>query len=324
MKLRPVALILALILAAFSGAQDHDRDLSNLPPLVRKSFLANKTAKYSGERMVQFKHGPDRVSHVEYILKDGIRTRIEFPDDSEYKGQIIVDDGHQRLHYYPDRNEIDAEPAHLRESRPEVRMSPEGARVHPQLTHAITDGGILAGWTTQLVTVSDPNGNVMQRMWIEPNSGVVLKRVLYDQVGTQVGYYEFTKINFKPTYTAGDFRIVRKGGTVITPAMQARRLAAKMGLSFVSVPPSSGFLLENSRSIHPGNQDVLSQTYIGESGRFTLFQLRGEVDQNRLQKFAHGRLSTYSWSRGPESFALVGDLGQDKLREIARLIGDSS
>src|SRR5438094_251063 len=127
MKIRFPALLIALGLAAFLPAQDHHHgNLADLPPLVRKSFMANRTSKYSGERTVEFKHGPDRASHVEYVLKDGIRTRIEFPDDSEYKGQIIVDDGQQRLHYYPDRNEIDAEPAHRRDSRPEGHEGPEG------------------------------------------------------------------------------------------------------------------------------------------------------------------------------------------------------
>ena len=324
MTIRPFVLIFALALASFTIAQDQGRDLSDLPPLVRKSVLSNRTAKYSGVRTVEFKHGPDRVSHVEYVLKNGIKTRIEFPDDSRYKGQIIVDDGHQRLHYFPDRNEIDAEPAHIHENHPMSKMVPEGAHVRPKLTREIADGGIMAGWSTQVVTVSDPKGNVMQKMWIEPNSGVVLKRVLYDEVGTQVGYFEFTKINFNPTFAAGDFRIDRKGATVVTPVMEANRLAAKSGLSAATVPSSSGFLLQDSRIIHPDNTDVLAQTYVGETGRFTLFQLKGDVNQTRLQRFAHGRLSTYSWRRGPESFALVGDLGDDKLREIARLLGDSS
>ena len=324
MTFRPLVLIVALAITAMSVAQDHDRDLSDLPPLVRKSVLSNRTSKYSGVRTVEFKRGPDRVSHIEYVLKNGIKTRIEFPDDSQYKGQIIVDDGHQRLHFFPDRNEIDAEPAHVRENHPMAKMVPEGAHMRPKLTRDIADGGILAGWATQVVTVSDPRGNVMQKMWIEPNSGVVLKRVLFDDVGTQVGYFEFTKINFSPTFAPGDFRIDRKGAVLVTPVMQANRLAAKIGLSSVSVPPTSGFLLQNSRTIHPDNVDVLSQTYVGETGRFTLFQLRGPVNQNRLQRFANGRLSTYSWKRGPESFALVGDLGEDKLREIARLLGDSS
>lgn len=324
MSFRPLAFIFVIAFAALSSAQRQGRDLSDLPPLVRKSVMASRTAKYSGVRTVEFKHGPDRVQHVEYVLKNGVKSRIEFPDDSQYKGQIIVDDGHERLHYFPDRNEIDEEPAHVRESHPMVKMVPEGTHFRPKLTRSIADGGVLAGWPTQVVTVSDPKGNVVQKMWIEPNSGVVLKRVVFDEVGTQLGYFEFTKINFSPTFAAGDFRIDRKGATVLTPVMQANRLAAKTGLSMVNVPPSSGFLLQESRVIHPDKEDVLSQTYVGETGRFTLFQLKGQVNQQRLQRFAHGRLSTYSWRHGQESFALVGDLGDDKLREIARLLGDSS
>lgn len=318
-----VILLAGLMSAGF--AQEHDHaGFANLPPLVQKSIKANHTAKYSGERTVEFKKGPDRISHVEYVLKNGVKTRIEFPDDSEYRGQIIVDDGHQRMHYFPDRNEIDVEPAHVHETRPENRMAPEGAHVHPQLSRAVSDGGIIAGWQTQLVTVTDPRGNVLQKMWIEPSSGVVLKRQLFDEVGTQVGYYEFTKINFRPTFADGDFRIDRKGAVVVTPVMQAHRLAVKLGFSDAIVPASTGFVLENAREIHPDNKDVLAQTYVGDEGRFTVFQLRGEVNQDRLNRLAQGRLSTYTWKKGNEAFAILGNLTPDKLRQIARLLGDSS
>jgi len=318
MKRLILTLCAAVMLLAVAGAQATDQDLSKLPPIVRKSVLARRTARYTGVRTVSFKKGPDRVSHVEYVWKDGIRTRTEFPDDSDYKGQIIVDDGKQRMHFYPDKNEIEVEPAH----HGEHNDMPNGERRPDEMTRVVTAGGKIAGFDTQLVTVSDKNGNVVQQMWIEPRSGVRLKLVLYDRVGTQAGSYEFTKINFRPTFAPGDFTIDRRGAVVVTPSMQARRLAEQLGLTPLILESSSGFELQNARVVHPDQRDVLVQTYVGDSGRFTFFQLRGDVDQSRLARFSRGRLSTYSWKRGEESFAVVGNLNQDQLRQVAKFLGD--
>jgi negative regulator of sigma E activity len=255
---------------------------------------------------------------VEFVWQDGPRTRIEFPEASPYKGQIIVEDDHQRLHYYPDRNEIDVEPP--RRMRP-PRMVPAGEQ-KPKFTHVITTGGLVAGKQTQLVTVADQSGNVMQRMWIEPHTGVMLKRVLLDRGGSQRGYFEFTKINFRPKFSPGDFKIERKGATLITPVMQVQRLALQKGLSLIVLPPSSEYQLEGARAMDREGQDVLVQTYRGKSGRFQIFQVKGPINPERLRRFARGRLSTYSWMHGSESLALVGELPETRLRELARVLGD--
>ena len=309
-----------IMLFATVLAQDRDpRDLANMPPIVKKFMLARRTARYTGIRTVEFKKEGEWVKHIEFVSKDGIKSRTEFPDDSAYAGQIIVDNGKERMHFYPDRNEIEVEPAHLHEGIDKDRGEGEH---HRQLLRTVTAGGSVAGYDTQEVTVSDQNGNVMQQMWIEPKTGVRLKLVLFDRVGSRAGSYEFSKINFRPTFAPGDFTIDRKGALIVRPAEQARRLALKLGLTPLVLGENSGFQLQNARVIHPGKQDVLVQTYVGDAGRFTFFQLRGDVDENRLSRFARGRLSTYSWKRGDEAFALVGNLSQDQLGQIAKTLGD--
>lgn len=312
-----VTLGVLLSIGASALAQDRrDEDLAKLPPVLRKYVLARQSARYSGVRTVRFKRESEWVDHTEFVLKDGRRIRTEFPGDSEYRGQIIVDDGTRRMHFYPDRNEIEVEPARNRDS---MHL---GAAGRSSANRVVTDGGMVAGYSTQLVTISDKSGNNLQQMWIEPKTGVRLKLVLFDHVGSQAGFYEFTKINFKPKFAPGDFTIDRKGATVVTPLMLARRLAEKLGLTPQTLGIGSGYELENARIIHPDKKEVLSQTYVGNAGRFTFFQMRGDIDQKRLSKFARGRLSTYSWKRGPESFAIVGNLTQDQLREIAKTLGD--
>lgn len=323
-----LAVGLALICAglAFGQDRDHDRDakadLSKLPPILRRVILSAEGARYSGERIVQFKRGADVDRHTEEVWKDGRRSRVEFPDDSPYHGQIIVDDGQERRHYYPDRNEIRMEPSHGSEAGRHLQASIlRGLR--RKFTNTESEGGKVAGLSTRLVTVADASGNTAQQLWVEPRSGVVLKRVLFDQVGAQIGYFEFRNVNFRPIFTPGTFTIDRKGATVITPAAEARRYALQLGLTPVVLPESSGFKLQFARIITPQGRNVLLQSFIGSEGRFTLFQMRGAVDPNRLQRMGRERISTYSWTRGEESFALVGELSRDRLQQIAKFLGDN-
>lgn len=325
MKFVLVSIAAVTMVAGLALSQElrERQDLSNLPPIVRKSFEALKTARYSGERTVRVKRGPERLAYVEYILREGVRSRTEFPGDSPYKGQIIVDDGARRYHYFPDRNEIHVEPPRRQHMR---FMMLGGNRDHSKrqpLKHVVADGGMVAGQKTQLVTVIDPNGNAIQKMWIEPRSGVTLKRILYDPVGGERGYFEFNKIRFNPSFAPGDFKIERKGAVVITPAMEARRYALELGLTPLMLPPSAGFQLEGAHVMNRRNgENILAQMYTGKEGRFTLFQVRTAVDPKRLDEMSRGRLSTYSWKRGQEGFALLGDLSEQRLREIARILGD--
>jgi len=316
---RCLVLASSFLLAALTFGQDH-RDLSGLPAIFVKSIRVHRTSRYSGERTVMFKKGADRLTHDEYVLKDGRKTRIEFPDGSDYKGQIIVENEKQRMHYFPDRNEIEVEPRRDRDSN-HFRFRPGDAE-RPKITAVVKSGGTIAGFATQLVIVSDSNGNAVQQNWIEPKSGVVLRRVLFDKVGTQTGSFEFTRINFTPRFEPGDFAIDRKGAAIITPDIQANRAAKKLGLSTVKLMPGTGYQLENARIIHPDNREVLIRSYISDTGRFSLSQTKGQIDPARLQKLAKGRLSTYSWKQGGESFALIGNLTQDQLQQLARSFGD--
>src|SRR5262245_22963865 len=80
------------------------------PPLLQKAMERSKKQRFSGSRLVEMKMGPNRVRHTEYVLRDGERTRIEFPDASPFQGQIIVEANGERRHFFPDRNEMHITP----------------------------------------------------------------------------------------------------------------------------------------------------------------------------------------------------------------------
>lgn len=316
--MRHLSVLIGLLAAGIAQAQRE----AEIPPVLRKALGAAATLRYSGERIVEFKTGPDRRRIVEYVLRDGPRTRIEFPDDSPYRGQIIVEDANERRHFFPDRNEIRILPPRGEEVARRLRSflaksMQRGFRV------AVSDGGEVAGFATQAIVINDPKGNAAQKLWIEPRTGTVLKRELFDPVGGRVGLFQFTRINLRPSLAPKDFEIDRRGAKVITPEHAAREIASRMGLQPALLPASSGFRLESARSMRQRGPEFLALAYVGAEGRFTLFQLKEPVSENRLRRMARGSLSTYAWTRGAEHLALVGELPEARLHEIARLLGDS-
>lgn len=316
--------LLICLVPTLVSAQPHRRgDIPpDLAPILRRMLTSSRTARYVGQRVVEFKNGLERARHVELVLRDGPRTRTEFPDESPFKGQVIVENGRQRLHYFPDKNEIRILPQRGDETARRLmhslgRARREGHRI------VINEGGSVAGHQTQLAAVVDGKGNAVQRLWIEPRSGVLLRRELLDRSGNRHGFFEFQRISFTPTIGPKEFEIDRKGAIIVTLADMARRQAKQLGLSFVLLPPDSGYRLDSVRIMRPEEKPVLAMAYGSPDGRFTLFQMKGPLSQSKLRSTPREGLTTYSWTVGEETFLLVGDLPIAKLQQITQQLGDS-
>ena len=147
---------------------------------------------------------------------------------------------------------------------------------------------------------------------------MVLKRDLFDPVGTRVGGFEFTEIDFKPTIDASVFRLVRRGARVLTPAMMLEELAKREGFRPVVLPATEGVRLEWSAVRKMAEEEVLVQSYAAGDGRLTLFQHRRIMSLERLKELAsRGRVNFVYWRRDGRTFVLVGNQAVDELRRIA-------
>jgi hypothetical protein len=311
------SLILPLALLAPALAQDS----RNLPPVLNKAISAASTLRYAGVRTVEFRQGPDRISHDEYIIRDQLRSRVEFPASSPLHGQVIVEDDRERRHYFPPpANEIRILPP--RHVVTISRLSHILSRGLGSQNITTAAGERIAGIQTQQVTFADRRGNVAQRLWIDPDSGLILRREMFEPSGSRVGFFEFKRVNFKPRIRESDFRIERRGAKVITPEQETRRLAEENRFSVRLLPRSTGFHLEAARIQKFGDHVALTQIYSGPRGRLSLFQTRSALDPERLKRFARGDYRVYVWQRGDERFALVGELDEAALRELAGRLGD--
>jgi len=86
------------------------------------------------------------------------------------------------------------------------------------------------------------------------------------------------------------------------------------------LPASDPYKLEEARVQKFGDQRALVQVYASSEGRFSLFQVRSIVDPSKLRR-AKGEYKIFSWQKNGASFVIVGDLPEDKLKQIAQRLG---
>jgi outer membrane lipoprotein-sorting protein len=314
---RPLALTLvvaALVAGPLAVAQQAEQ---SLPAVVRKAIAEFPKLRYTGTRTVEFKVGADRQRHTEQVIRSGPNVRVEFPRGSEFFGQVIVEDGKRRLHYFPDKNEVHVLPPRKEEAFFRfLQNRPRGQGRGPSISSQT--GGRVAGRATELVTVNDPRGNPIQRLWIDPATGLVLRRETLDRSGSRLAFFEFTRINYRPNIDPRDFQITAKA-RVVRPEDLVRRLANQHGMVAVFLN-DPGYQLEGGRIMRLGDDPVLLQTYVGNA-RLSLFQVRQGIDTSRLSG-PRGSFQTFAWQSHGRTFVLVGEAEQAELRRLAAKLSD--
>ncbi len=299
------------------GKQRPD-EFRDLPQPVRKLLQSVGRLTYSGQRVVEFKLDGERYRNIELLVVDRLRSRVEFGTDSSWAGQIIVESPKGRQHYFPQANEIRILPPMRDESVLRLRgmLTDRSGRIRI----SFGQGGVVAGRQTTAVTAADPQGNVLQKLWIDNEFGLALKREIFDPVGSRIGYYEFSKINFRPNIQESDFVIRRAGAKVVTQYDMVRKLAKKEGFVAAWIPASTGAELVNVRTSPMQGTKALMQAYEYDGRRVSLFQLRGNVDPRRIEKLGGGRLNVYRWTASNLTFVIVSDLPTETLTKLARTV----
>lgn len=308
------AIVIAGVVACGAIAQSSDK----IPEIIQKVISASKKLSYSGSRTVLLKFGPDQHRHVEFVTKNGPRTRIEFPEEGTYRGQIIVETENERRHYFPNENQIDVMPPRRDEFVGRwLKMGNRGS----ESQFKIEDGPPIAGFATKVVQVGSPSGFVFQKLWIDPRTGLVLKREFYGRDGGVQASSEFTKVDYQPKFNRSDFVLNIPGAKIITPWDRLAKLVGKGGFKNVSLSPKDPFRLESSRIQRIGNSTALVQDYVNKDGRVALIQVNSEIDPDKLRRGGRGEVNTYSWQKGGTYFVLLGNMPEAKLKEMAGKLG---
>lgn len=312
----------ALCVASFCWAHQPVREdpalRAKVPPVLLLALKAQANLRYSGERVVEFRRGADLIRHTEYVLKAGDKTRVWFPSESQFAGQIIVDNGRERQHFYPNRNEIEVLPAPKEEAFGRVANAIRTGK----LSFAVQPGETIAGKPTRLATIKNANGPMMQRLWIDPASGLLLKREVFGPGGQLTGSFAFTRVDLNPKLGGGDFELNIPGAVRRTPEERNRVLANSLGMVPVTLGAGSGFRLESVNVRRAQKVGILHQVYAGPRGKLSLFVVNGTFDLGRFAEKANKEFQFHSWNVSGRSYALVGAYPATLLASLARTLGD--
>lgn len=322
------SLVALVCLVGSAGAQRRDSDFDRswvqsplVPPVLKNAIRRGGHARYVGRRTVEFWRSPKDLKHEEIVTRDGNRSRVEFPDGSRFAGRIYVENGHERREYHPETNEIWVLPARHEES--EMRLAHLADRgAEGKVVFTTAPGIRVAGYPTDQVVVSDSHGNIVQRLYIEPNSGVLLRREVFDPGGAKIGMFEFTEIDLDPpAFDPSLFRFDRRDARLVTPYDRLRELANQEHFPALALPPASGFRLDEVRVARIQGERVLVESYSSHQGKLSLFELKTDLDSDRLRQFARGtELHAYSWRVGAGTLVLVGSQDSNFLERLASAV----
>lgn len=312
---------LVLILAAVSSGQVPSRGQKvELPPEVKEILEKAKLLRFSGTRTVSIVKAGRVESHNEYVTKDGSSLRIEFSTGSPFAGQIIVETSNERKHYFPDKNEIHEYPSFGKRQFEGFRSSFRGQRGKTKF--GSSDGGTIAGLRCTKFQLSDSQDNPIAQIFVEPRSGMMVKRVLFDPTGNIAGSYEFTTVSLDPKIQQGAFKIVRKGATIIRPIDELRRYSGTLGVPLYALPKNSGYQLENVYVREIKGSKILVQTYGKEDSRLTIFLTKSQLNASDLKKYNRGELTSYVRTLNGLTIVLMGDQSEDRLRTLSSQLSD--
>lgn len=290
--------------------------LDKVPPILRLAVRNLPNLRFSGTRTVEQFQGAERQVHTEYVLRDGGKTRVWFPTDSPYAGQVIVENLRQRRHYFPGKNEIHVGPAKREEAFGRLlTLVAKGS-----IKFGTEPGGQIADRAATMLSIRE-NGNIVQKLWIDQANGMVLRRDLFDSVGGRIGSYEFNEVQFSPKVDAGDFVLDRKGARIVTPADEAREFATRLGLLQLGMPDSEGYALDSVRVIKGARIPILHLSYSRPPNTVSLFQAKGRVELPMLRRANKNGINSFTWIAGGNTFALVGNVEESELKRLSGLLG---
>ncbi len=293
------------------------RAAATMPPVLQRALQAADGLRFTGRRTVTVLKDGQPNRHDEIVMRDGPQIRIEFPNDGAYAGQVIVENETERRHFNPATNQVRVLLPRRDEGLQRLRGLARSGRV------TVAPGERIAGYATTELLVRDKAGNPLQRLAIEPDSGMVLRRVVYDATGVQVGGFAYSRVDLNPgAFDPALFHIERKGVQTTTPWDTLRRLAKKGGYAAVGLPEVTGFRLDSARLARSADTPALQQIYVGPGGaRLSLFQLRGSIDPDSLRRVGAKRLHTLSWTDGGLTYVLLGPQDDATLARLKGSIG---
>jgi outer membrane lipoprotein-sorting protein len=319
--LRALFLVLLAANATFALGQRGGRVAEWQDDLLQEVLDTNGNLRCKGIRKVTFRFvrdgKPGTNSFTEVIVRDGQKSRTEYTGNSTFEGQIAVDDGRNRSHYFPKENVIHRGPSlqHQNSERLDMLMRERRA----EYTVTVGDGGRVADYNTWLITLKSESGRE-HKIWVERSRKAILKRELSGPEKDRGMSYYFESFEYKRRVDDDEFKISKPGAKVLDPEDRLALAAKKVDYAPFTISGDSKFKLYESSSFEVNGSKVLRSTFSDGRLVVTLHQVRGSIDAERLKGRDKDRVRVHVWRLDGYNFALVGDLPAQELERLAKLV----
>jgi outer membrane lipoprotein-sorting protein len=303
--MRPILALLALGLSVGTAfAQGERPALARLQEMLRRQ----DTIRMSGVRVVSLRVNGELRNIVETVIRDGNRSRTEFPNDPIRKGMIVIEDGTQRLEYIPQLNELRRSPSRRDQSLMQMQRLIGAARTG-RIRIQMVEGGSVADRPAVRFDLADAAGNVAQRLWFDRETGLLLKAQQLGRGGALMGGFEFRRVVYNPSITPDLFRFRREGVRIVD---EIPGINEPWALRPTWLPQGFEPIGEGTREAQ-GRRIALLHFSDG-ARHITIFQAIRTRLGDEVRENARFRIATRQV--GEVSLAAVGDVPVEVLRRI--------
>ncbi|MFN8140583.1 MAG: hypothetical protein U0R49_12375 [Fimbriimonadales bacterium] len=245
--------------------------------ILRNAFAAQEKLKMRGTRVVEQYENGFQGKYTDHLLRDGMKVRITFGENAPNKGHVAVETPDGRMEFSPRENLI---------RRMKGDHSGAGV-VLKRLVEAVRTGTVqlkefdtrpIAGRRAYGVGAMTQNGLAVLKLWIDAETGLVLKTEHFSPDGTKRGGYEFTSVEYNPSIPADAFELRKPGVRVVDMEGSGAGGTTDTRPNWRVVAPSwlPPGLVEQQRAVKElRGRKVLMIHYRGGGKNLTLFQAPG-------------------------------------------------
>ncbi len=283
---------------------------------LERMARAERTVALEGVRVTQF-FLPEPLPPVrEYIVRLGVRYRVEYLQPTPRRGEVLIDDGLQRFHYLPRQKKVQILPSDQPQTLRRRQDMLDRLR-RRELLLTVRDAEPIAGRHSVLLEATTADRKPLRRWWIDREHGVILRMEELTPRGEVRMRSEYIRLTAPTEVPPERFepRFPRQAvqQNILPPARVFNSVSdAQPFVPFTIRQPRElprGFRLLEVRVRPVRMRPLVSLHYTDEVSSLLLFQTRLPLrpDAPFLRTLAPLSTRVDVWSEGDVNFALLGN-----------------
>lgn len=296
---------------------------------LERAEQAERTVALEGVRRTLFFLPAPLPAVEEYVLRDGVRYRVEYRLPPERRGEVLIDDGVRCFRYIPRLKQVEV----LSSEQPQL------LRRRSQLLLRLRRGDFLlrqkgesqvAGRAAVVVEMQTRRGTPLRRWWIDREHGFILRMEEWTAQGQLRMRTEYVHLNllkevpierFAPLFPAGVRRRERLQPLQVFETVEQVQPLVPFRIR-VPRPVPERFWLTEVRLRMVGMHPLVSLHYTDETHTLVLFQTRLPLraDSPLWKTLADPTMRVEAWRDGYLNLMLVGNAPDPVFQQVREAI----